>query len=101
MNDSIQKFLRSCVLAVILTGACGFSASAMACPNCKNANETDSNRPRAYMYSILFMIGMPATIFTTFGISFYRMTKKAELAAAQVMDAATADGETPSDADAS
>lgn len=53
----------------------------MACPNCKAANETDSNRPRAYMYSILFMIGMPATIFTTFGISFYRMTKKAQLSA--------------------
>lgn len=50
----------------------------MACPNCKFANETDSNRPRAYMYSILFMIGMPATIFTGFGLSFYRMTKNAQ-----------------------
>lgn len=83
MNNSIQRRLRTFVLAVVLTGACGLSSSAMACPNCKNANETDSNRPRAYMYSILFMIGMPATIFTTFGISFYRMTKKAELAAAE------------------
>ena len=33
------------------------------------------------MYSILFMMGMPATIFTGFGISFYRMTRKAQLAA--------------------
>lgn len=39
------------------------------------------------MYSILFMIGMPATIFTGFGISLYRLTKKAEL------DAANAAGE--------
>ena len=51
-------------------------ATASACPNCKNANEIDPKRPRAYMYSILFMIGMPATIFTGFGISFYRMTVK-------------------------
>lgn len=28
------------------------------------------------MYSILFMIGMPATIFTGFGISFYRMASR-------------------------
>ncbi len=96
MNNSMQRLLRSCVLAVVLTGASGLSATAMACPNCKNANETDSNRPRAYMYSILFMIGMPATIFTTFGISFYRMTKKAELAAAQ--EAATAVDGQPTDA---
>lgn len=30
------------------------------------------------MYSILFMIGMPATIFTGFGISFYRMAAREE-----------------------
>lgn len=81
MKNSLQAIVRSCVLAIVLTGACGFSSSVLACPNCKAANETDSNKPRAYMYSILFMIGMPATIFTTFGISFYRMTKNAELAA--------------------
>ncbi|MEP3478103.1 MAG: hypothetical protein ABJZ55_02535 [Fuerstiella sp.] len=53
-----------------------WTATASACPNCKAANETDSNLPRAYMYSILFMIGMPATIFTGFGISFYRMASR-------------------------
>lgn len=88
MNQPLRKIIRSCILAIVMTGACGFSSSALACPNCKAANETDSNRPRAYMYSILFMIGMPATIFTTFGISFYRMTKKAELAAAQEAESA-------------
>ncbi|MEZ6123171.1 MAG: hypothetical protein R3C49_08370 [Planctomycetaceae bacterium] len=51
-------------------------STASACPNCKFANETEADRPRAYMYSILFMLGMPATIFTGFGISFYRMAKK-------------------------
>lgn len=49
-----------------------------ACPGCKTANETDDPRPRAYMYSILFMLGMPATMFAGFGIAFYRLSRKAE-----------------------
>ena len=83
MMNSIRRLIRAIVLTIVLSGVCGVGSSVQACPNCKAANETDSNRPKAYMYSILFMIGMPATIFTTFGISFYRMTKKAELAAAE------------------
>lgn len=70
-------------MLVALVSIMVMSADAQACPNCKLANETDSALPRAYMYSILFMIGMPATIFTGFGISFYRMTKKAQLEAAE------------------
>ena len=54
------------------------TSSAIACPNCKLANETNKGLPKAYMYSILFMIGMPATIFTGFGFSFYRMAKNAQ-----------------------
>ncbi len=79
-----KQFLRSLrrfTLLTVLVGACMTGTEAMACPNCKFANETEDSRPRAYMYSILFMIGMPATIFTGFGISFYRMSKKAQLAA--------------------
>lgn len=53
---------------------------ASACPSCKAANETDSRRPRAYMYSILFMLAMPATVFTGFGISFYRLSRRAAAA---------------------
>lgn len=78
MNSLLRRILMTGILAVTLTGS-----AAMACPNCKLANETESNRPRAYMYSILFMIGMPATIFTGFGISFYRMTRNAQRAAEQ------------------
>ncbi len=81
MRQLIRRRLRTITLFVALAGAFGVSSEAMACPNCKFANETESSRPRAYMYSILFMIGMPATIFTGFGLSFYRMTKKAQLAA--------------------
>lgn len=55
---------RILVAAVLLFAA----APAAACPMCKAANEapqTESGvdadlRPRAYMYSIFFMMGMPA-----------------------------------------
>lgn len=49
---------------------------ASACPMCKEANEADDPRPRAYMYSIIFMIAVPATMFTGFGLSFYRLAKR-------------------------
>lgn len=78
-------------MLVAFTAALGLGSEAMACPNCKFANESESNRPKAYMYSILFMIGMPATIFTGFGVSLYRMTKKAELEALEQMKAENAD----------
>jgi hypothetical protein len=49
----------------LLSLACvGLSVSqAWACPMCKLALETDDPQPRAYMYSILFMMGMIASIF--------------------------------------
>lgn len=80
--------LRRFLLAALVTLACfapqviGMS-SAAACPMCKIANESDDRRPRAYMYSILFMLAMPATVFTGFGISFYRLARKAQDAAAR------------------
>jgi len=46
-----------------------------ACPNCKLGNETDSNLPRGYMYSILFMISMPMTLLTCFAVGFYRLSR--------------------------
>jgi hypothetical protein len=42
---------------------CALSAAeAMACPLCKIANENTDERPRAYMISILFMLGMMGTV---------------------------------------
>ncbi len=79
----MRHLLRKCIVstAILVSFAAVGGSEASACPNCKFANETESNRPKAYMYSILFMIGMPATLFTGFGISFYRMTRKAQMAA--------------------
>jgi hypothetical protein len=44
---------------------------------CKLANETDSRLPMAYMYSILFMLGMPATVLSGFSIGFWRLSRQA------------------------
>jgi hypothetical protein len=43
----------------------------------------------AYMYSILFMLAMPVTISTVFGVSFYRLSRQ--------RDSAQAGAELPSD----
>jgi hypothetical protein len=77
-------FGRRFLPAVALFGAlflAGPSTPAVACPMCKMANEskTDSAenlKPKAFMYSILFMLAMPATLLTGFGIGFYRLSKK-------------------------
>ena len=58
---------------------------AEACPMCKAATEADANLPRAYMYSIIFMLAVPGTIFTGFGIGLYRLNKR-ELAALEIAE---------------
>ncbi len=73
------RFLRSCFLATALLGL--FSSPALirpaqACPMCKELNETDDRKPRAYMYSIAFMLAMPAMIFSGFGVAFYKMNRR-------------------------
>ena len=47
-----------------------------ACPMCRNATESDDRLPRAFMYSIIFMISMPAMIFTGFSVMFYRLSRQ-------------------------
>lgn len=75
----MKRFLISFSLTLACLGAA--APAALACPMCKYANEADqkkedfNRRPQAYMYSILFMLAMPATIFTAFGVSFYRMSR--------------------------
>lgn len=66
-------------VTVVLLGSS--AAVATACPMCKFGNEakqTDEKvnlRPRAYMYSILFMLAMPASMVTALGVGIYRMSK--------------------------
>lgn len=80
---------RRLLLTVALFGALFVAAQvspAAACPMCKVANESKQDKaenlkPKAYMYSILFMLAMPATLLTGFGIGFYRLSKKNAAAA--------------------
>lgn len=91
MSSYFRRTFIAVTMLLALSGAIGSSSQAIACPNCKLANETESNRPRAYMYSILFMIGMPATIFTGFGLSFYRMVSKARQAELDALESESAE----------
>ena len=88
----MKSLLRLTLAVLIFAATAGvgphrWQSQAEACPGCKNANETDSRRPTAYMYSILFMLGMPATIFSCFGIAFYRMSRREMLAQQEMLDA--------------
>lgn len=73
-----MRRLLSLLLIAFLAGTTALSIpqAASACPMCKTANEQDEKRPKAYMYSILFMLAMPAIIFGSFGYGLYVMNKK-------------------------
>ena len=74
----MKRFLIPFLALAFVLGSFELTAPvASACPMCKTANESESDDlPRAYMLSILFMLAMPATIFTGLGFSLYRMTKR-------------------------
>ena len=64
------------VFAVSWLGS--MSGVAEACPMCQIANESkaDDALPRAYMYSILFMLAVPTSLATAFGVGFYRLSQQ-------------------------
>jgi hypothetical protein len=83
-----------------LTMSFGFyltTPSATACPMCKFANESKQHdeeanrRPQAYMYSILFMLSMPATLLAGFSFGFYRLWKQQQLLMSNVEQPAESD----------
>lgn len=87
MSRSIRFFLA----LLVFGGAVTLARPASACPMCKVANEENLNlgteaRPKAYMYSILFMLSMPATLFTGFGVTFYRLSKKQQALNATILN---------------
>ena len=79
MDFIMRRCLVFMVLATAVLSAGPLVSPVEACPMCKNANESDDNRPRAYMFSILFMLAMPATVFTGFGVGFYRLSRRQNL----------------------
>ena len=90
---SLFRLILACGIFAATAGILptAWQSQSVACPSCKNANETDTRRPTAYMYSILFMLGMPATIFSCFGIAFYRMSRREMLAQMAAEDGSVPD----------
>ncbi len=90
--------LRRMVLAaVLLLSVAGpLAQSAQACPMCKIANEQDSLLPTAYMYSILFMMGMMFSIGGGIGFGMYLLGRK-ENAAIESWEQGASDAEPGAD----
>ena len=68
-----SKLKRSALILLTVLGltlAGPLATAVQACPNCKIANEESDAKPRAYMYSILFMLAVPGTMVggMTFGL---------------------------------
>ncbi|NQV27757.1 MAG: hypothetical protein HQ518_25695 [Rhodopirellula sp.] len=76
MKYVTSKFLMIPVLAVVLTLSAPAASTALACPMCKAANEEDDSKPRAYMYSILFMLTVPATLVSGVTFGLFTMNRK-------------------------
>lgn len=72
--NRLKKIIYLALFAIVLVSI--VPTTAEACPMCKAAAEQDDNQPKAYMYSILFMLAMPAVIFGSFGYGLYRMNQR-------------------------
>lgn len=72
----LHKFVIASLLAFVAVLAGPATQPAHACPNCKESLSTDDSLPRAYQYSIIFMLTVPATIFTGFSYGFYRLSQQ-------------------------
>src|SRR6266478_5821414 len=67
------------LLALFCLAVCAFallSATARACPMCSQSIAEEDLLPKAYMYSILFMLGMPATVFGGIGTAIFLKCRK-------------------------
>jgi hypothetical protein len=74
----VRSFRLISKLVAALVIALAMAAPVSACPMCKLASESASRQPKAYMYSVLFMMGMPMMLSTGFGIAFYRLSRQAD-----------------------
>ena len=73
----MKRTLKTIALGTLLLTQ---SSSAWACPMCKYALETDSAEPKAYMVSILFMMGMISSLFFSMGVLLWWVSKQEKLA---------------------
>lgn len=75
MKYMTSRFLLIAALAMFFTVSVPAASTALACPMCKAANEEDDAKPRAYMYSILFMLTVPATLVSGVTFSLFKMSR--------------------------
>lgn len=75
----MKPLVRHTLIAAVTLGVLLTADAAWACPMCKAAAEADPRLPRAFMASILFMLAMPFTLLTCFGVGFYRLSKRRPL----------------------
>ena len=68
MCRNLKIFTLSCA---VLCGLSLWAATAQACPMCSQSIAEDDVLPKAFMYSILFMLGMPATVLGAIGTMIY------------------------------
>ena len=62
-----------------------FAANAQACPMCSQSIAEEDLLPHAYMYSILFMLTMPAVVFTGIGsVIFLKFRKQSGVSSRNV-----------------
>ena len=97
MKSRTNRLILSCVAAVVLTLSSAGASTAFACPMCKAATEEDDAKPRAYMYSILFMLTVPATLFSGVTAGLVVMGRKES----EALEAAGLTDETPEGPDGS
>jgi hypothetical protein len=76
MKFKTFRYLTIPVLAAVLTLSAPAASVALACPMCKAATEEDDSKPRAYMYSIIFMLTVPATLVSGVTFSLVKMNRK-------------------------
>lgn len=77
VGNNVRRLLLIAICLVGLLSAPAAMERAAACPMCQAAKDSAGEQvARAYMYSILFMLAMPATVLTGFGIGFYRLSKR-------------------------
>lgn len=61
-NNRLTRWLLIAAIAFCANLVSGSLQQASACPMCKAVTEEDDAKPRAYMYSILFMLAVPGTM---------------------------------------
>jgi hypothetical protein len=68
----MRHYLKSSVLVcAVVCGLSLFAAAAQACPMCSQSIAEEDQLPKAFMYSIIFMLGMPATVLCGIGTAIY------------------------------